>query len=443
MIKLLNMPIKHEIVSTIEIKNEDVSNLKAKSWTDLQNVFSAFADAASVSSTSDFFAVILAAGLSVSASDIHLESSKEDFLLRFRMDGLLHDVYRFPTALYGKVLSRVKLLAGLKINITNTPQDGRFTVKLDNADIEVRVSTLPSEFGEAVVMRILNPKEINLSLLDLGLRADNEDILNREIKKPNGMILVTGPTGSGKTTTLYACLRAVANPELKIITIEDPIEYHLKGIEQTQADIESGYTFAAGLRSILRQDPDVILVGEIRDEETAEIAIHASLTGHLVFSTLHTNTAIGAVPRLIDVGIKPSVIGPALSLVIAQRLVRRLCENCRREVAASEELSLKIKKLVSKLPKTVKTYSVLPKMYESVGCDKCHDGFRGRVGLFEFLKLDDDFEALINKDATEAAIRKLASEKGFVTMQIDGILKAIAGQTTLEEVEKATGPLEW
>jgi len=436
---------KHEIVSSIEIRKEDLDSLrtKIKSWPDAEAVFSSFADASSASSTSDFFAVILAAGLAMDASDIHLESAKQDFLLRFRVDGLLHDVSRFPGSFYSKILSRIKLLSGLKINIINTPQDGRFTIKIENSEIEVRVSTLPSEFGEAVVMRILNPKEIGLTLADLGLRSDNADILSREIKKPNGMILVTGPTGSGKTTTLYACLKAVANPELKIITIEDPIEYHLSGIEQTQADVESGYTFASGLRSILRQDPDVILVGEIRDGETAEIAIHASLTGHLVFSTLHTNSAIGAVPRLIDAGIKPSVIGPALTLVIAQRLLRRLCPNCRREVAISPEISSKIEKLMSAMPKAVNPYITAPKIYESVGCDKCHDGYLGRVGLFEFLKLDDDFEALINKDATEAAIRKLAFEKGFVNMQIDGILKALAGITTLQEVEKATGPLEW
>ncbi len=436
---------KREIVRTIEIKKDDVEalELKIKNWADAESIFAGFVNDSNALSTTDFFAVIIAASIAMEASDIHFESSKESFLLRFRIDGLLHDVSRFPTALYAKILSRIKLLSGLKINITSTPQDGRFTIQVDGSEIEVRVSTLPSEFGEAVVMRILNPKEINLTLLNLGLREDNENILNREIKKPNGMILVTGPTGSGKTTTLYACLKAVANPELKIITIEDPIEYHLQGVEQTQADTESGYTFASGLRSILRQDPDIILVGEIRDEETAEIAIHASLTGHLVFSTLHTNTAIGAVPRLIDMNIKPSVIGPALTLVIAQRLVRKLCESCRREVVIGPELSAKIDKLISGLPKTVVAYATMPKIFESVGCEKCHDGFLGRVGLFEFLKLDDDFEALINKDATEAAIKKLALEKGFVNMQTDGILKTLAGMTTLDEVEKATGPLEW
>ena len=255
------------------------------------------------------------------------------------MDGVLYDVARFDKKIYESLLNRIKLVSGLKLNVISMPQDGRFTILREGSgDIEVRVSTIPSEYGETAVLRLLDPSAVALKLADLGLRADDMEIADNELKKPNGMILVTGPTGSGKTTTLYAFLKEVHNSELKSITIEDPIEYHLAGIEQTQVDTERGYTFAAGLRSILRQDPDIILVGEIRDLETAETAIHAALTGHVVFSTLHTNDAVGAIPRLIDMGTKLSTIGPALNLVVAQRLVRKLCDSCKSELTPDQRL---------------------------------------------------------------------------------------------------------
>lgn len=393
-------------------------------------------------STTEILEKILSSAVELKASDIHFETGKDKTLLRFRLDGLLYDIHNFHPKTYTSILSRIKLLSGLKINITNVPQDGRFTIKALESDIEIRTSIIPSEYGETIVMRVLDPGTISLTLSDLGLRPSDEEIVLKELKKPNGMILVTGPTGSGKTTTLYAFLKKVKNSELKVITIEDPIEYHLDGIEQTQVDDETGYNFNSGLRSILRQDPDIILVGEVRDLETAEIAMHAALTGHLVFSTLHTNSAIGAIPRLVDLGVKTSIIGPALNLIIAQRLVRRLCENCKKEEITPNDIKVKLEKFLSGLPENI-SKSINIKQYSAPGCDKCRHGFKGRLGIYEFLKFDNEFESLITKESTEEAIRKLAVKKGMVLMQADGILKTMLGFTTLEEVERITGPIEW
>lgn len=441
--------VASEITSKIDISEADFNSWRGK-FTSLKDV-EAFFDSMSSSgagelSTTQVLSIIFTASIFIDVSDIHFEAAKDEAVLRFRVDGILHTVAKFQTAFYKQIISRVKLLAGLKINITDTPQDGRFTININSDAIETRVAVSPSEFGEAIVMRVLNPKSIALSLPQLGFRKDDEEIALKEIKRPNGMILVTGPTGSGKTTTLYAFLKNVADSETKIITIEDPIEYHLAGVQQTQVDASAGYTFASGLRSILRQDPDMLLVGEIRDGETADIAVNASLTGHLVFSTLHTNNAIGAIPRLIDLGVKNSLIGPALSLVIAQRLVRRLCPNCKKEAAISEELKKKISEFKKKLPQKIKFYGEEEKIYEAnspAGCEKCNGGYKGRVGIYEFLTLGGEFEALINKDATEFAIKELAQKKGYIEMQIDGILKVLGGITSFDEVEKTTGPLEW
>jgi len=394
-------------------------------------------------STTDLVAIIFSAATSLRASDVHLESGKNDALLRLRLDGLLYDVTRLPRGVYDDVLDRIKLIAGLKLNVVDIPQDGRFTIIRDGDEIEVRASTVPSEYGETAVLRLLDPKAVALDLEDLGLRADDLDIADKELKKPNGMVLVAGPTGSGKTTTLYAFLKKVHTSELKTITIEDPIEYHLSGIEQTQVDPKAGYDFASGLRSILRQDPDIILVGEIRDLETAEVAMHAALTGHVVFSTLHTNDAAGAVPRLVDLGTKPAIIGPAINLIVAQRLVRRLCEYCKTETPMSPGLAENIKKLITKLPKRVDKTNVKPKIYSARGCDKCHNGYRGRVGVFELLEVDDALENLIAEEVTEETIREFARKQGMIEMQTDGILKVFSGVTTLDEVERVTGPLKW
>ncbi len=393
--------------------------------------------------TTEVASIIFSSASALKASDIHFEVERDQVLLRFRLDGLLYGIARFDTRVYSSLLNRIKLVSGLKLNVISTPQDGRFTVKRDGSDIEVRVSTIPSEYGETAVLRLLDPSAIALKLLDLGLRADDLDIANKELKKPNGMVLVTGPTGSGKTTTLYAFLKEVHTSELKSITIEDPIEYHLSGVEQTQVDAERGYTFAAGLRSILRQDPDIILVGEIRDLETAETAIHAALTGHVVFSTLHTNDAVGAIPRLVDMGTKLSTIGPALNLVVAQRLVRKLCDTCKTEVQADVALKANIDSFVKTLPPRVIRDNTKIALYNPKGCDKCNNGYAGRIGVFELLQVDDELEAAIARESTEEAIRGFARGRGMVRLQADGILKALSGITTLDEVERITGPIEW
>jgi type II secretory ATPase GspE/PulE/Tfp pilus assembly ATPase PilB-like protein len=393
--------------------------------------------------TTDIASIIFSSASALKASDIHFEVEQGRVLLRFRLDGLLYDISSLDKKVYDSLLSRIKLVSGLKLNVISTPQDGRFTVKRDDADVEVRVSTIPSEYGETAVLRLLDPSAVALDLLGLGLRQDDLDIANKELKKPNGMILVTGPTGSGKTTTLYAFLKEAHTSELKSITIEDPIEYHLSGIEQTQVDAERGYTFAAGLRSILRQDPDIILVGEIRDLETAETALHAALTGHVVFSTLHTNDAVGAIPRLVDMGTKLQTIGPALNLVVAQRLVRKLCGACKAEVSPDATLKANIDKFISTLPQRVSRENIKIKLYSPKGCDKCSNGYTGRVGVFELLQVDDELEAAIAHESTEEAIRKFAKSKGMVGLQADGILKTLAGITTLDEVERITGPIEW
>ncbi len=390
--------------------------------------------------------IFLAGALSIKASDVHLECGEKNAKIRLRVDGLLHDVFdALPLENYASLVSRLKLLSGLKLNIKDISQDGRFTIKLGRKEVEVRISIIPSEFGENAVMRILDPEVTSIGLASLGLREDDLAIVDRQIAKPNGLILNTGPTGSGKTTTLYAFLRHINNPEVKIITLEDPIEYRLEGVEQTQVDADSGYTFANGLKAIVRQDPDVVLVGEVRDLETADIALQASLTGHLVLSTLHTNDAIGAIPRLLNLGVKIVSIGPALNLVIAQRLVRKLCPDCKKAVPVTVETNERLKKFFSTLPKRVdrakfEKYA----LYEPVGCDKCsHFGYKGRIGIFEFFEGGLHLEEVILKDSSEVALKKIADEQGMVTMQQDGILKTLLGETSFDEVESITGKIEW
>lgn len=390
--------------------------------------------------------IIFVGALALRASDIHAEAGDKKGKIRFRIDGILHDVFDdLPLDLYRTFVSRVKLLSGMKINVSDQAQDGRFTIILVDKEIEMRISIIPAEFGETIVMRILDPSATMVELLDLGLRADNLALVKKELKKPNGLILNTGPTGSGKTTTLYAFMRTINNPEIKIITLEDPIEYRIDGVEQTQVDDEAGYTFANGLRAIVRQDPDVVLVGEIRDIETADIALQAALTGHLVLSTLHTNDAVGAVPRLINLGAKTVTIGPALTLVIAQRLVRILCPHCKKQASLDDTVKKKIKKFLDRLPAKVdkKRYEQYA-VYESVGCAACNGlGYKGRIGIFEFLEGGPDLEATILKEASESALRTVAKRQEMVTMQEDGILKVLLGETTFDEVKGVTGEIAW
>ena len=421
-----------------EIKEEDLLTLDGiKKFLDKEEL--------SGSKANEILEIIFKGALANRASDIHFEPTGKEAKLRLRIDGLLHDVYTFELKFYSFIVSRIKLLSGLKLNVSNEPQDGRFTISFTQKDVEVRVAVAPAQFGEVIVMRLLDPDAINLDLKQLGLREDDLEIIEKELKRPNGLILNTGPTGSGKTTTLYAFLQHKKTPEIKIITIEDPIEYRISGIEQTQVDEESGYDFASGLKSLMRQDPDIILVGEIRDKETAEIGIQAALTGHLVFSTVHANSASGAVPRLLDLNVKPVSIGPALNLIIGQRLVRRLCANCRIPKTATNDLEDKVNNFLRKLPGRVNKddYKEI-KLFEAKGCPACNGtGFKGRIAIYELLKTAPEMEDLIIKQTGETAIYRFAVGNGMMTMQQDGILKVISGITTFNEVENVTGPIEW
>ena len=384
----------------------------------------------------DLLEVIFGGTADLDASDIHIEPGAEKAKIRLRIDGVLQDVAELDRATYQSVLSRIKLLAKIKMNISDRPQDGRFSILLSSGQktefpIEVRVSTLPAENGETLVLRVLNPKNL-IGLGDLGLRKDLLNLFRKEIKKPNGMIIVTGPTGSGKTTTLYAFLKEVQKPEIKIITIEDPIEYRLPGVSQTQVKGKE-YDFASGLKSIMRQDPDVILVGEVRDLETVNTALQASLTGHLVFTTLHTNDAAGTIARLISLGANPSNIGPAINLAVAQRLVRKICRKCGTLRSPSAEELQKIKTGLKKVPKNIK----IPQIR---GCAYCNGmGFKGRVGIFEAFLIDDEMEKFILTSPPISALKEKAIKGGMTTMKEDGLMKVLDGITTLEEVERVAG----
>ena len=387
--------------------------------------------------------VILAGSIILNASDIHLEPEEGSAKLRIRLDGVLQDVMTFPTKSYQQLLSRIKLLAEMKLNVTDRPQDGRFSILVSGGAIEIRASILPAEYGESIVLRILNPKSL-ISLEDAGLRKDLYDTFLAQIARPNGMVIVTGPTGSGKTTTLYAFLKKIATSEIKIITIEDPIEYHLAGVSQTQVDPAKGYDFASGLRAIVRQDPDVILVGEIRDLETTDIALQAALTGHLVFSTLHTNDAAGTIARLVSLGAKQFNIGPAINMAIAQRLLRRVCPKCGiMETPTAGELAKLKNGIGAALPelekKGVKTPKIdnLLKIPRSKGCDFCSNtGFRGRVGIYEAFLIDEEMQKFILAETSIVGLKEMAKKKGMLSMYQDGLIKVLQGATTLDEVER-------
>lgn len=384
--------------------------------------------------------ILLTGAFYLDVSDIHLEPKKENILLRVRIDGVLHDVLFLDPETYRLLLSRFKLLSGLKLNITDRPQDGRFSLLIEEASIEIRTSSLPSEYGEAIVMRILNPKWV-VNMEALGLRDDMIKIFYEELKKPTGMIVCTGPTGSGKTTTLYAFLQKLITPEIKIITIEDPIEYHLKGVSQTQVDESKGYTFANGLRAVVRQDPDIILVGEIRDFETAQISLQAALTGHLVLTTLHTNDAAGTIARLQALGEHPSNIAPALNLVIGQRLVRTLCKECVEFQPISSERLAKLRMAFKNLPKEIKIRELEPgiKIPLAKGCRNCNfTGYKGRLGIFETFLVDDEMERFILTNPSIVDLKELAIKKGMVEMYLDGYIKVLEGKTTFEEIERVT-----
>ncbi len=433
-----------DISGKVEIDQARLATLRTQfsSLTQVAQAFAAFKGPR----TSELLEIVLAGAMALRASDIHLEPGQSKGVLRFRIDGLLHAAYaEFTPTVYHSLITRIKLLSNLKLNVMDEAQDGRFTIDLENRDIEIRTSLIPSEYGETAVLRLLDPNALKVNLEELGWREDDLALVKAEMKKPNGLILNTGPTGSGKTTTLYAFLQYAFKPEIKIITVEDPIEYHLAGISQTQVDPEAGYTFASGLRSILRQDPNIILVGEIRDKETAEIAMNAALTGHVVFSTLHTNDAVGAIPRLVDLGAPANILGPSLSLVIAQRLVRVLCPHCKEPEEVDEKTAKKIGEFLEALPVRVerKQYAK-PTIYRPKGCAKCGSlGYRGRTSIFELFTVTEMMENVIYKNPTELELKRLAKEQGMVTMQEDGVLKVLGGITSFAEVERLTGPVGW
>ncbi len=384
-------------------------------------------------------AATIALAINTRASDIHIEASKDKVRLRFRIDGELTDIIYLPRVMLAPIVSRVKILSQMKIDENRIPQDGRFDVTFHGREVDIRVSTLPTVHGEKVVMRILDKTAGVMSLKDMGLDGANLERLEASVKKAYGMVLSTGPTGSGKTTTLYAIMQEISQPEVNIVTIEDPVEYEITGINQTQIKPKIGFTFAEGLRSILRQDPNVIMVGEIRDKETADMATHAALTGHLVLSTLHTNNASGAMPRLVDMGIEPFLITSSVSAVVGQRLVRRVCPDCKAEVQLPEsvldELAtvLASANISAELKDRSRWHFVAGK-----GCSKCHNGYRGRIGIFEILTMSPTIEALVVKGEPASAIEAAAVKEGMITLKQDGLLKAIAGLTTIEEIMKAT-----
>lgn len=386
----------------------------------------------------DIVSLMISAALQARASDIHIEAEEKGPMIRFRIDGALIEVVNLPSDVWQKLSSRVKLVAGIKINITAKPQDGRFTITVTGDKIDVRVSTIPTAYGESIVMRLLRSSAVGLAFEDLGIRGNAFTHLSREIERPNGMIITTGPTGSGKTTTLYAVLNKLNKPDVKIITMEDPIEYHLEGIAQSQMDASHDYTFAKGLRSILRQDPDIVMVGEIRDLETAEISIQAALTGHLVLSTIHTNGAAGAIPRFLSMGVKPFLLTPALNAVIGQRLVRKICPDCKSEEPLSDEMLTRAKETLSLISPVAKVQVDLENMHFFVGggCDKCFGlGYRGRIGIYEIMIMNAEIGKIISSDqVSEYAIQEIAVRDGMVTMAQDGLLKALEGITSVQEV---------
>ncbi|MFZ4648611.1 MAG: GspE/PulE family protein [Patescibacteria group bacterium] len=397
--------------------------------------------------TSDIITLILATALKVDASDVHIEAEEKDVAIRLRIDGVLQDAAKIDHKQWKMIISRLKILAGVKINVEDKPQDGRFTISIAKGKIDVRCSFLPTAAGESVVLRILKPSSAGLSFKELGLLPQANDILEREISKPNGLILTTGPTGAGKTTTIYAILNQLNKPGSKIITLEDPIEYQLEGINQSQIETSRGYGFADGLRSLLRQDPNIVMVGEIRDQETAEIAIQASLTGHLVVSTLHTNDAAGVIPRLIDMGVKPYFLVPSINAVVGQRLVRKLCPQCKVEHILEESETEQVNKILAVIsPKSgIDIPSELPKIYKAgAGCEYCSQiGYKERVGIYEIFTMDEKIKQLTVDKAPSFKILQQAIENGMITMLQDGILKALAGITSLDEVYRVIGNFDY
>ena len=413
-----------EVIKTI--KTDTVSTMEREEDLSLEKLH----DMAEEAPIIKLVNLIIMQNLRDGASDIHLEPENDFLRVSSRIDGVMHDALRVPKNLQAAVLSRIKIMSEMNIAVKRIPQDGRFQINLEGSQIDVRVSSFPTVYGENIVLRLLDTGSILLGLEQLGLTPENLEEFRSLIAKPHGIILVTGPTGSGKTTTLYAALNTINTSEKNIITLEDPVEYQLKGVRQSQVNPKVGMTFANGLRSILRQDPDIVMVGEIRDKETAEIAIQAALTGHLVFSTLHTNDAPGALTRLIDMGVEPFLISSAVIGILAQRLVRTICTSCKQESKPPSkflhDLGIHEKKNGGAL-------------WKGEGCNMCkHTGYRGRIGIFELMVMTDRLKELVLTRTSSSVIRKAAQEEGMKTLKEDGILKAVNGVTTIDEVMRVT-----
>lgn len=433
---------------SLDISAETILELgeRIKTIPDLKNLLDELGHE-KIHQTSRILEIVLAGAISMGASDIHVEPEEKEVHMRYRIDGLLEDVLTFPHTTFKQLDTRIKLLSGMKLTLKSIAQDGRFSIFLKDSEIGIRSSVIPGAYGESIVMRLLDPKAIRVKMEELGIPKNLFTMIEKEIRKPNGMILLTGPTGSGKTTTLYAFLSRIYSTDIKIITIEDPIEYHLAGITQTQVENEKGYTFLEGLRSALRQDPDVIMVGEIRDHDTADTAIESALTGHMVFSTLHTNNAAGVIPRLVDLGISPKTIPSALTLAIGQRLVRKLCSSCKVERPATEEEKNTIERICNEAKEEGKDLALFgvanPRpetLWAAVGCDLCHgSGYKGRIGIFEAIHVNTkEIESIIPNYPSEREIKEVAEKQGLLDMKEDGVVKVITGVTTLEEVASVT-----
>lgn len=437
------IPKPRKAISGIKISEADLNKYSDQfaSFKDIQ------AQIDNTVQVSDMVTIIMAAAVKINSSDVHIEVEEKSVKVRFRIDGVLHDAAVLRKEIWDKIILRFKVLTKVKINVSNKPQDGRMSIFLNKERIDIRASFLPTNYGESIVLRLLRSSAVGLEFDDLGLKGRAFDQMRRAIERPNGMIVTAGPTGSGKTTTLYAILKRLNKPETKIITIEDPIEYQLEGINQSQTSEK--YTFAQGLRSIVRQDPDIIMVGEIRDLETAEIAIQAALTGHLVLSTIHTNDAAGTVPRFLSMGSKSFLLAPAMNVMIGQRLVRRICENCKEELTLDSEADERVKNILNKLPaeekkflaektgKSGEEFSVNGlKFFKGAGCESCQGiGYKGRIGIYEVMPMSKDVEELVlSGKVSEYDMRGIALKNGMINMAQDGILKALDGITTIEEI---------
>lgn len=420
---------------------------------DLRNTIITIANGSKNFRISRLIELIMAGGLHFKVSDVHIEPEKEKVRVRYRIDGELVDICYLDYETMRLINPRLKLLSGVKLSITQNAQDGRFSIIDNKIEIEVRVSIVPNNYGESFVMRLLDPRNIKATIESLGMSEMIYDVVERAISRPNGIILTTGPTGSGKTTTLYAFVNKLYTPETKIITIEDPIEYHIKGIVQTQVEVDKGYTFLSGLRAAMRQDPDIILIGEIRDEDTAKVAINAALTGHLVFSTLHTNNAAGTIPRLLELGAHPGTLVSALSLSLAQRLIRKLCPKCKEAVEANTKQVKQITNILGLMVANHKELSMEGykaanqyNLYKAnpEGCPECTNGYKGRMGVFEAINMSREISDLIigEEVVNERKIRDLANQEGIPTMREDGIIKVLKGETSYEELERVVDLFE-